>query len=197
MLIVDPPAAWDSAAEAVRGVKRLNFHSDHALMFFPRIAATDRLRGRIEMFGNGGAVAGMLSRTGEAVSAAIAAQEPEPLLRAGARLAREVASADRWSLAAHGVNVLQAVRSRGSRTSAAANAGVRRQRVLGLVISLAAPLRAVRDQLDRARHALVRARVPAIRACGNASRCRCGASSSELQQRRRVRVGAAGPGVST
>ena len=46
MLIVDPPAAWDSAAEAVRGLKRLNFHSDHALMFFPRIAATDRLRGR-------------------------------------------------------------------------------------------------------------------------------------------------------
>src|SRR6201991_4062535 len=111
MLIVDPPAAWDSAAEAVRGVKRLNFHSDHALMFFPRISATDRLRGRIEMFGNGGAVAGLLSRTGEAVSAAIAAQDPEPLLRAGARLARDVALADRWSLVAHGVNVLHAVRS--------------------------------------------------------------------------------------
>jgi hypothetical protein len=111
MLIVDPPAAWDSAAEAVRGLKQLNFHSDHALMFFPRIAATDRLRGRTEMFGNGGAVAGMLSRTGEAVSAAIAAQDPEPVLRAGTRLAREVASADRWSLAAHGVNVLHAVRS--------------------------------------------------------------------------------------
>jgi hypothetical protein len=111
MLIVDPPAAWDSGAEAVRGLKRLNFHSDHALMFFPRIAATDRLRARTEMFGNGGAVAGMLSRTGEAVSAAIAAQDPEPLLRAGTRLAREVASADRWSLAAHGVNVLHAVRS--------------------------------------------------------------------------------------
>jgi uncharacterized protein len=111
MLIVDPPAAWDSAAEAVRGLKRLNFHSDHALMFFPRIVATDRLRARTEVFGNGGAVAGMLSRTGEAVSAAIAAQDPEPLLRAGTRLAREVASADRWSLAAHGVNVLHAVRS--------------------------------------------------------------------------------------
>jgi hypothetical protein len=111
MLIVDPPAAWDSAAAAVRGLKLLNFHSDHALMFFPRIAATDRLRGRIETFGNGGAVAGLLSRTGEAVSAAIAAKDPEPLLRAGARLAGDVPSADRWSLAAHGVNVLQAVRS--------------------------------------------------------------------------------------
>lgn len=111
MLILDPPAVWDSAAEAVRGLKRLNFHSDHALMFFPRIAATDRLRARIETFGNGGAVAGLLSRSGEAVSAAIAAKDPEPLLRAGARLAREVMPADRWSLSAHGVNVLQAVRS--------------------------------------------------------------------------------------
>ena len=80
-------------------------------MFFPRIAATDRLRGRIETFGNGGAVAGLLSRTGEAVSAVIAAKDPEPLLRAGARLSRDVQPADRWSLAAHGVNVLQAVRS--------------------------------------------------------------------------------------
>jgi phage tail sheath protein FI len=111
MLIVDPPTAWTSAAEAVLGLKRLNFHSDHALMFYPRIVATDRLRGRPEIFGNGGAVAGLLSRTGEAVSAAIAARDPEPLLRAGARLAREVAAADRWSLSAHGVNVLHAVRS--------------------------------------------------------------------------------------
>lgn len=111
MLIVDPPATWGSAAEAVRGLKGLNFHSDHALMFFPRISATDRLRGRTETFGNGGAVAGLLSRSGEAVSAAIEAKDPEPLLRAGARLARDVASADRWSLAAHGVNVLHAVRS--------------------------------------------------------------------------------------
>jgi len=111
MLIVDPPTAWNSAAEAVLGLKRLNFHSDHALMFYPRIVATDRLRGRPEIFGNGGAVAGLLSRTGEAVSAAIAARDPEPLLRAGTRLAREVAAADRWSLSAHGVNVLHAVRS--------------------------------------------------------------------------------------
>lgn len=111
MLIVDPPAAWDSASEAVRGLKKLNFHSDHALMFFPRIAAVDRLRGRVETFGNGGAVAGLLSRSGEVVSAVIAAKDPEPLLRAGVRLAHEVAPADRWPLAAHGANVLQAVRS--------------------------------------------------------------------------------------
>jgi uncharacterized protein len=112
MLIVDPPSTWDTASDAVRAMKALDFHSDNAVMFFPRIAATDRLRGRIETFGNGGAVAGILSRSGEAVAAALAAhQEPEPLLRAGAKLAREMNPADRWLLAAHGINMLQAVRS--------------------------------------------------------------------------------------
>ena len=112
ILIVDPPSTWDTVTDAVRAMKALSFHSDNAVMFFPRIAATDRLRGRIETFGNGGAVAGVLSRSGEAVSAALAAyQEPEPLLRAGAKLAREMNPADRWLLAAHGINMLQAVRS--------------------------------------------------------------------------------------
>jgi hypothetical protein len=111
MLIVDPPASWDSAADAVRALKALNFHSDDALMFFPRVIATDRLRGRSEMFGNGGAVAGILSRAGEVVSAAVTDQEPEPLLRASLRLAREISASDRWLLSAHGVNVLHSVRS--------------------------------------------------------------------------------------
>jgi hypothetical protein len=111
MLIVDPPASWDSAQQAIRALKALDFRSDNALMFFPRIAVMDRLRGRVEVFGNGGAVAGLLSRSGEAVAAAIAEREPEPLLRSSAKLAREVSSSDRWLLAAHGVNVLQAVRS--------------------------------------------------------------------------------------
>lgn len=111
MLIVDPPASWEHAGDAVRQIKALNFHSDNAVMFFPRIVAPDRLRGRSEVFANGGAVAGLLSRSGEAVCAALAASEPEPLLRGGARLVREVSAADRWLLAAHGVNVLQTVRS--------------------------------------------------------------------------------------
>jgi Bacteriophage tail sheath protein len=111
MLIVDPPAAWDTPGDAVQALNALNFHSDNAVMFFPRIAAVDRLRGRMEVFANCGVVAGLLSRSGEAVSAALAAADPQPLLRAGARLAREVGVTDRWLLAAHGVNVLQTVRS--------------------------------------------------------------------------------------
>ena len=194
MLIVDPPAAWDSAAEAVRGVKRLNFHSDHALMFFPRIAATDRLRGRTEMFGNGGAVAGMLSRTGEAVSAAIAAQDPEPLLRAGTRLAREVASADRWSLAAHGVNVLHAVRSADRErpplrtlacgASASSDWSYLSQRRFALFV-INSIERGTRWCVLRPGDPMVweRVAVQVRRFLG------------ELQQRRRVRVGAGRPGV--
>jgi len=111
MLIVDPPSSWESAPEAIRSLKALDFRSDNALMFFPRISAMDRLRGRVEVFGNGGAVAGLLSRSGEAVAAALSEREPEPMLRSSAKLAREVNSSDRWLLAALGVNVLQSVRS--------------------------------------------------------------------------------------
>lgn len=111
MLIVDPPSSWESAPEAIRSLKALDFRSDNALMFFPRISAMDRLRGRVEIFGNGGAVAGLLSRSGEAVAAAVSEREPEPMLRSSAKLAREVSSSDRWLLASQGVNVLQAVRN--------------------------------------------------------------------------------------
>lgn len=111
MLIVDPPLHADSAEGAVQALRTLDLRSDNALMFFPRIVATDRLRGRQETFANGGAVAGLLSRSGEALAAAIAVKEPEPLLRAGVRLTVQVNAADRWKLAAHGINTLQSVRS--------------------------------------------------------------------------------------
>lgn len=111
MLIVDPPSSWESAPETIRSLKALDFRSDNALMFFPRISAMDRLRGRVEVFGNGGAVAGLLSRSGEAVAAAVTEREPEPMLRSSAKLAKELNSSDRWLLAALGVNVLQSVRN--------------------------------------------------------------------------------------
>jgi hypothetical protein len=111
MLIVDPPSSWENAPHAIRSLKALDFRSDNALMFFPRISAMDRLRGRTETFGNGGAVAGLLSRSGEAVAAAVSEREPEPLLRSSAKLARDVSTSDRWLLAAQGVNVLQSVRN--------------------------------------------------------------------------------------
>ncbi|HWK75927.1 MAG TPA: phage tail sheath C-terminal domain-containing protein [Povalibacter sp.] len=110
LLIVDPPVNWDAPAAAIQGLKSLNFHSDNALMFYPRILCTDRLRGRGEVFGNGGAVAGLLSRLDDSV-AIVATPGPEPLLRAGTRLARDINTADRSRLATAGINVLQTVRS--------------------------------------------------------------------------------------
>ncbi len=110
LLIVDPPPAWNAPVAAIQGLKSLDFHSDNALMFYPRILCTDRLRGRSEVFGNGGAVAGILSRLDDSIAIA-ATPEPEPLLRAGARLARDINAADRWRLATAGINVLQMVRS--------------------------------------------------------------------------------------
>lgn len=111
MLIMDPPATWETPTHAAQALRDLDFRCDNAVMFYPRIVTMDRLRGRQEVFGNGGAVAGLLSRPGDAVSSAVAIKEPEPLLRGGVRLAIEVKSADRWKLAAHGANVLQTVRS--------------------------------------------------------------------------------------
>ena len=110
MLIVDPPLAWETPGAALQGLKELDFYNDSAVMFFPRLACMDRLRGRAEIFGNGGAVAGLLARSDDADALVPTSPEPEPLLRAGARLAREVSPADRRRLSQAGINVLQTVR---------------------------------------------------------------------------------------
>jgi phage tail sheath protein FI len=111
ILIMDPPAGWDSPNAAVNGLKTLGFYSDSATMFYPRIVCTDRLRARPEVFGSGGAAAGILSRTGDFTPAIANLPEPEMLLRAGARLHRELTAADRARLATYGINTLQSVRS--------------------------------------------------------------------------------------
>jgi hypothetical protein len=111
MLIVDPPVEWATPTDAIAGSKALDFHSDSAVMFFPRIVCMDRLRGRAETFGNGGAVAGILSRSGEVLAAIVNPPEPDPILRAGAKLTREVNTVERSRLATNGINVLQTVRS--------------------------------------------------------------------------------------
>ena len=68
LLIVDPPAAWHTADDALRGLRDWDFASENALMYFPRILAHDKLRGHFESFAPCGAVAGMLARSDEASS---------------------------------------------------------------------------------------------------------------------------------
>jgi len=111
MLIVDPPRQWRSVTDALQGIREFNFTSDQALMCFPRVTSMDRLRQRMEVFANGGAVAGLLSYCEETRPVWDARQgEPPLLLRPGLRLQCELSEIDRWRLAAQGINALQTVR---------------------------------------------------------------------------------------
>jgi phage tail sheath protein FI len=111
MLIVDPPVSWRSTEAALDGTRRLEFRSPFAVMYFPRIVAFDRMRGRDEVFPNGGVVAGMLARGDELRPVwEMDAPETDPLLRAGARLAISIVETERWRLASNGVNTLRSAR---------------------------------------------------------------------------------------
>ena len=111
LLIVDPPAAWRSCDDALRGLREFEFRSEHALMCFPRIQAFDRLRARAETFANCGAVAGTLARMDEQRSPWQAGPDEDLLLRPAVRPECVLTEAERVRLAAHGINPLQSLRS--------------------------------------------------------------------------------------
>jgi len=111
LLVVDPPAAWTSARVALEGLRTWPFRSDSAVMYFPRVQAFDRLRGRVEIFGSSGAAAGMIARSDEIWPVWAAAESEEAILRPGLRPAVPVSEADRARLAQAGVNTLLAVRA--------------------------------------------------------------------------------------
>ncbi len=110
LLVVDPPLAWDSAEAALAGLRDWPFASEHALMYFPRVLAFDKLRGRFEPFAPGAAVAGMIARGDARWPVWAAAQGDDATLRPGFRPLCLVRPADRARLAQAGMNVLQAVR---------------------------------------------------------------------------------------
>jgi hypothetical protein len=111
MLIVDPPATWETCDQALQGLRELDFQSGQALMCFPRIQAYDRLRGRYETFANCGAVAGVLARLDEQRSPWQPGPDDELLLRPGTRATLVLTEAERARLVAHGINPLQSLRS--------------------------------------------------------------------------------------
>ena len=111
LLIVDPPAAWETCDQALQGLRELAFQSDHALMCFPRIQAFDRLRGRHESFANSGAVAGGLARMDSHRPPWDGLPDEQILLRPGTRPLRLLSDAECARLAGQGVNPLQAVRA--------------------------------------------------------------------------------------
>jgi len=111
LLIVDPPCAWQTADDALGGLRDWNFSNENALMYFPRLLAHDKLRGHFESFAPCGAVAGMLARYDESSPVWLSTDREEPILRPGFRPASLVSEDRRIRLANLGVNTLQAVRS--------------------------------------------------------------------------------------
>lgn len=112
LLVVDPPSAWMSAADALAGLRAWPFRSDQVVMFFPRILATDRLRGRTEMFAPCGAAAGLIARGDLTAPVWGASENEELILRPGLRTACVVEDADRARLSQSGVNTFASVRPR-------------------------------------------------------------------------------------
>jgi phage tail sheath protein FI len=110
MLIVDPPATWQSANQALSELRQWPFRSENAVMYFPRVVALDRLRGRHETFGSCGAAAGLIARTDETWPVWAAAEGEDSILRPGLRPASVVTDSERTRLAQAGVNTLVSVR---------------------------------------------------------------------------------------
>jgi phage tail sheath protein FI len=110
ILIVDPPSTWASSAAALDGMRHWPFRSEDAAMFFPRVVAFDRLRGRFELFAPCGVAAGMIARCDERWPVWAAAEGDDAILRPGLRPAWAVNNSDRSRLINAGINLLQSVR---------------------------------------------------------------------------------------
>ena len=110
LLVVDPPTAWDSVDAAIAGASQWGFQSEHAVLYFPRLSALDRLRGRPELFAPCGAAAGLIARGDELSPPWVAAAGETPLLRAPFRLPFTFDEAQRAKLAQLGVNCFDQLR---------------------------------------------------------------------------------------
>ncbi len=111
MLVVDPPRTWTTAELAAGAMRSWPFRSENAVMFFPRIAAFDRLRGRAERFGSAAAAAGLLARQDEHAPLWAAAEAEAPVLRPALKPAVELTAAQRVRLSQLGINTLLCTRS--------------------------------------------------------------------------------------
>jgi hypothetical protein len=110
LLVVDPPRNWDSAEACATGVSQWAFHSEDALLYFPRIRALDRLRGRSELFAPCGAAAGLIARGDDSSPPWAAAAGETPLLRSPFRLQFALDEGQRAHLAQLGVNCFDQLR---------------------------------------------------------------------------------------
>ena len=111
LLLIDPPQAWGNAGQAIEGLRNWPLYSEDAVMFFPRVLAFDRLRGRNEAFGPAAAAAGLLARLDRAGPVWREAEKAEEaLLRPALRGAVSTTDLDHVRLSHAGVNLLQSAR---------------------------------------------------------------------------------------
>ena len=111
LLLIDPPLAWGNVAQAIEGLRNWPLYSEDAAMFFPRVLAFDRLRGRNESFGPAAAAAGLLARLDRSGPVwAEAEKSEEALLRPALRGAVSTTDLDQVRLSHAGVNLLQSAR---------------------------------------------------------------------------------------
>ena len=130
LLLVDPPVGWSNAQQALAGARQWPLRADNAVMYFPRLLAFDRLRGRFEAFANSGAIAGMLARGDAGLPLWSAQRDDRLVLRPNMRPSCPLGETERLRLANFSVNSFLAVRSStdgsetlGPRTLADGNSG--------------------------------------------------------------------------
>lgn len=113
MLVLDPPREWTEPESAIEALRTWPFYSEDAVMFYPRVLAFDRLRGRFDIFGSAAAAAAQLARADQNSPVWAANDGEEVLLRPGLRPAGTVTELDRVRLLQAGVNLLLPVRGPG------------------------------------------------------------------------------------
>jgi hypothetical protein len=104
MLVVDPPASWDTPAAALELAPHWAFHSEEAFMAFPRLLGLDRLRGRNELFAPCGAMAGLLARAAAAAPPGSPGSGAPLPLRGSLRPRCAISRAERVALSRLGLN---------------------------------------------------------------------------------------------
>lgn len=112
MMIVDPPAAWTSAASAVAGLSALNLtgvRARNAALYFPRVVMADPLReGQADTFVACGTVAGVWSRTDTARGVWKAPAGIDAALRGVQKLAVKLTDDENGQVNPLGINSLRA-----------------------------------------------------------------------------------------
>ena len=107
MLLVDPPAATDTVAEATTFANALT-RSENAAFYFPRILAPNPLReNRVEAYAPCGAVAGVLARTDASRGVWKTPAGLDATLNGAAGLAARLTDLENGTLNPQGINCLR------------------------------------------------------------------------------------------